>query len=54
MLQWAEHLASHQMGFGRRERLKVKDRVLDELIAKLETTVALRFNPAPKHWRGKA
>jgi hypothetical protein len=33
-------------GFGRRERLKAKDRVLDELIAKLETTVALRFNPA--------
>jgi hypothetical protein len=41
-------------GFGRRERLNAKDRVLDELIAKLETNVALRFNPAPKHWRGKA
>jgi hypothetical protein len=25
-----------------------------ELIAKHETNVALRFNPAPKQWRGKA
>jgi hypothetical protein len=41
-----------KLGFGRRERLKAKD--LDELIAKLETTMALRFRPAPKHWRGKA
>ena len=41
-------------GFGRRERLKAKDRVLDELIAKLDTAVPLRFNRPPKHWRGKA
>jgi hypothetical protein len=41
-------------GFGRRERLKAKDKVLDELTAKLEATTPLRFNPAPKHWRGKA
>ena len=41
-------------GFGRRERLKAKDKVLDELVAKLEATTPLRFNPAPKHWRGKA
>jgi hypothetical protein len=41
-------------GFGRRERLKAKDRVLDELIAKVDTAVPLRFNPPPKHWRGKA
>jgi hypothetical protein len=25
-LQWPEHLASHQWGFGRRERLKAKDK----------------------------
>ena len=41
-------------GFGRRERLKAKDKALDELIAKLDTAVPLRFNPAPKHWRGNA
>jgi hypothetical protein len=41
-------------GFGRSERLKAKDRVLDELIAKLDTAVPLRFNRPPKHWRGKA
>ena len=41
-------------GFGRRERLKAKDMVLDELIAKLEATAPLRFSPPPKHWRGKA
>jgi hypothetical protein len=41
-------------GFGRRERLKAKDKVLDELIAKLDTAVPLRFNRPPKHWRGKA
>jgi hypothetical protein len=41
-------------GYGRRERLTAKDKVLDELIAKLDaTTGPLRFNPAPKHWRGK-
>jgi hypothetical protein len=41
-------------GFGRRERLTAKDKVLDELIAKLDTAVPLRFNRPPKHWRGKA
>ena len=41
-------------GFGRCERLKAKDRALDELIAKLDTAVPLRFNRPPKHWRGKA
>jgi hypothetical protein len=41
-------------GFGRRERLKAKDKVLDELVAKLEATTPLRFSPPPKHWRGKA
>jgi hypothetical protein len=41
-------------GFGRRERLTAKDKVLDELITKLEAAEPLRFNPAPKHWRGRA
>jgi hypothetical protein len=41
-------------GFGRQERLTAKDKVLDELIAKLDATTPLRFNPAPKHWRGKS
>ena len=41
-------------GFGRHERLRARDQKLDELIAKLETTVALRFSLAPKHWRGRA
>ena len=41
-------------GFGRRERLKAKDKALDELIAKLEAAVPLPFNPAPIHWRGRA
>ena len=42
-------------GFGRRERLRARDQKLDELIAKLDaTTGPLRFNPAPKHWRGRA
>jgi hypothetical protein len=41
-------------GFGRRERLTAKDKVLDELVAKLDATAPLRFNPAPKHWRGRA
>jgi hypothetical protein len=42
-------------GFGRHERLRARDQKLDELIAKLDaTTGPLRFNPAPKHWRGKA
>jgi hypothetical protein len=34
--------------------MTAKDRVLDELVAKLDATKPLRFNPAPKHWRGKA
>jgi hypothetical protein len=41
-------------GFGRHERLRARDQKLDELIAKLDTAVSLRINPAPKHWRGKA
>ena len=41
-------------GFGRRERLTAKDKILDELMAKLDATTPLRFNPAPKQWRGKA
>ena len=42
-------------GFGRHERLRARDQTLDELIAKLDaTTRPLRFNPAPKHWRGRA
>ena len=41
-------------GFGRRERLRARDQKLDELIAKVDATTPLRFNPAPKHWRGRA
>jgi hypothetical protein len=41
-------------GFGRHERLRARDQKLDELVAKLEATTPLRFNPAPKHWRGRA
>jgi hypothetical protein len=42
-------------GFGRHERLMARDQKLDELIAKLDATPGpLRFNPAPKHWRGRA
>jgi hypothetical protein len=42
-------------GFGRHERLRACDQKLDELIAKLDaTTGPLRYNPAPKHWRGRA
>ena len=41
-------------GFGCRERLRARDQKLDELIAKVDATTPLRFNPAPKHWRGKA
>ena len=42
-------------GFGRYERLRARDQKLDELIAKLDaSTGPLRFNPAPKHWRGRA
>ena len=42
-------------GFGRHERLRARDQKLDELIVKLDaTTGPLRFNPAPKHWRGRA
>jgi hypothetical protein len=45
---------STKWGYGRWERLTAKDKVLDELIAKLEATTPLRFNSAPKRWRGKA
>jgi hypothetical protein len=41
-------------GFGRHERLRVRDQKLDELIAKLDATTPLRFNPPPKHWCGRA
>jgi hypothetical protein len=41
-------------GFGRRERLRARDQTLDELIAKIDATTPLRFNPAPEHWRGRA
>jgi hypothetical protein len=41
-------------GFGRDARRKARDRVLDALIAKVETNESLRYKPAPAHWRGKA
>jgi hypothetical protein len=40
-------------GFGRRERLKAKDKALDELLDKLEGLRPLRLKPTPKSWRGK-
>ena len=41
-------------GFGRTERLRARDRALDELQAKLETSEPLRFNGAPASWGGRA
>jgi hypothetical protein len=41
-------------GFGRAERLRERDKHLDRVQAQLDATLPLRFNPAPKHWRGKA
>jgi hypothetical protein len=54
MLQRPKHLASHKVGLRTLRTLTAKDKVLDELIAKLEATTPLRFNPAPEHWRGRA
>ena len=45
--------ASHY-GFGRAERRQARDKILDHLIAKLETTEPLRFKGAPESWQGKA
>jgi hypothetical protein len=42
-----------RMGFGRRERQRARDQVLDRLIAKVETNERLRFKPAPANWGGK-
>ena len=41
-------------GFGRDARRRAADQYLDQLVAKVETTVPLRLKPAPAHWRGKA
>jgi hypothetical protein len=40
-------------GFGRAERHTAKDKALDELIAKIESTTPLRLK-TPESWRGKA
>jgi hypothetical protein len=42
-----------RMGFGRSERWQARDKILDRLIAKLETIEPLRFKPAPANWGGK-
>jgi hypothetical protein len=42
-----------RMGFGRSERLQARDKALDRLITKVETTERLRFRPAPANWGGK-
>jgi len=42
-----------RMGFGRDERRHAKDRILDQLIAKLETKEPLRLKPTPAEWRGR-
>jgi hypothetical protein len=39
--------------FGRQARRTAKDRHLDLLIAKLETSERLRLKPAPAHWGGR-
>jgi hypothetical protein len=41
-------------GFGRDARRKARDKVLDALIAKVETNQSLRLKPAPANWRGNA
>jgi hypothetical protein len=41
-------------GFGRAARRQARDKILDQLIAKLETKEPLLFNPAPTSWRGRA
>ena len=40
-------------GFGREERRRARDKRLDEIIAKVETTEPLRFKPAPEPWGGR-
>jgi hypothetical protein len=40
-------------GFGRDERRRARDKRLDEIIAKLETTEPLRLKPAPAPWGGR-
>jgi hypothetical protein len=42
-----------RMGFGRDERRRAKDRILDQLIAKLETKTPLKLK-TPKSWEGRA
>jgi hypothetical protein len=42
-----------RMGFGRSERQHARVKVLDRLIAKLETTEPLRFKPAPANRGGR-
>jgi hypothetical protein len=43
-----------QYGFGRDERRRARDKLLDALIAKLETKEPLKLKPTPSSWRGKA
>jgi hypothetical protein len=44
-----------QYGFGRGARREARDRLLDQLVAKLETSEPLRLKPTPSSWgRGKA
>jgi hypothetical protein len=47
-----KHSASY--GFGRETRRRARDKLLDQLIAKLETSEPLKLKPAPASWRGKA
>ena len=47
-----QHRSSY--GFGRTERLRARDRALDELQAKLETSEPFRLNGAPASWGGRA
>jgi hypothetical protein len=43
-----------QLAFGREARRRAKDKVLDALIAKVETNESLRLKPAPSSWQGRA
>ena len=43
-----------KLAFGREGRRRAKDKLLDALIAKVETNQSLRYKPAPSSWQGKA
>jgi hypothetical protein len=54
LLRCDEHQAREQIRVRSRRTQEGQDRVLDALIAKVETNQSLRHKPAPSSWRGKA